>query len=142
MNGKNTKKYLNETLGAKGIPYFDICVSKGGEELFRYTYGEETTGKELLYIFSMSKPLTVVGAMKLVEAGKLGLDDPVEKYLPEYAHTFLENEKGERIPTKQKMTIRHLFTMSGGLTYNGCTEPVLAVKKIRTPPPAILWVRI
>ena len=128
MKGTKTKAFIEKTLMQKGIPYLDICVSKGGETLFRDFYGEETTGKELLFMWSMSKPLTVVGVMKLVEEGKLSLDDPVEKYIPTYANTFLLDENGNRVPTKNKMTVRHLFTMSGGLTYNGGTDPILAVK--------------
>ena len=38
----------------------------------------------LFRIYSMSKPITSVAAMMLVEEGKLRLDDPISKYLPEF----------------------------------------------------------
>jgi CubicO group peptidase (beta-lactamase class C family) len=40
----------------------------------------------LVQIFSMTKPITGVALMTLYEAGKLQLDDPVSKYLPEFAN--------------------------------------------------------
>lgn len=129
MNGMRTKEYIRKVVKEKGIPYFDICVSKGGDTVLRYFCGEGITGKELLYMWSMSKPLTAACAMKLAEEGKLALEDPVEKYLPAYAEAFLTDEKGARIPVQNKMTVRHLLTMSGGLDYDGNKLPIKALKK-------------
>jgi CubicO group peptidase (beta-lactamase class C family) len=63
--------------------------------------------------------MTVVGAMRLVEEGRLSLEDEVEKYIPAFQHTFL----ADGTPTKNKMTIGHLFTMSAGLSYHVGGEP-------------------
>lgn len=131
MKGIRTKAYLEYLIEKKNIPYLDICVGKGQEEIFRHFADRhgKTTGEEQLYLYSCTKPLTVVGAMRLVERGVIGLDDPVEKYLPAYADTFILNEKGEPVPTKNKMTVRHLFTMSGGLTYDINTPPLQEIKR-------------
>ena len=131
MKGVKTKAYLDFLLKEKNIPYLDICVGQGQDTLLRYFADKQdkATGKEQLYLYSCTKPLTVIGAMRLVERGIIGLDDPVEKYLPAYADTFVLNAKGEPTPTKNKMTLRHLFTMSGGLTYDIHTEPLQEIKK-------------
>ena len=72
---------------------------------------------------SMTKPVTSVAVMMLVEAGKIGLDDPAGKYLPEFAHsevfeTFNELDKTYTSrPAKTPVTIRHLLTHTSGLGY-------------------------
>ena len=115
MQGEKTKAYLGQLVKEKYIPYIDILVKKEHQTLLRYYDSREknVTGKENVFLFSCTKPMTVACALRLVEEGKLSLDDEVAKYLPAYANTFLKN--GEK--SKKKMTIRHLFTMTGGLSY-------------------------
>jgi CubicO group peptidase (beta-lactamase class C family) len=65
-------------------------------------------------IQSMTKPIVSVAVMRLVEQGRIGLDDPVSKYLPEYAQTTVFD--GGRIrPAKGAITVRHLLTHTSGL---------------------------
>ena len=126
MNGKRVRAYIRDLIEKKDIPYLDFSLSVEDKQIFRFYDGKKgATGKEDLFLWSCTKPLTVVGVMKLVEKGKLGLDDEVEKYIPEFGHTFLPN--GER--TTKKMTVRHLLTMSGGLSYNLDTPPVRALRE-------------
>ena len=126
MNGTRIRAYMQNLVQNKGIPYLDFALSIEDKQVFRYCVGRDgVTGKEDLFLWSCSKPLTVVGVMKLVEKGKLGLDDEVEKYIPEFGRTFLQN--GER--TTKKMTVRHLLTMSGGLTYNLDAPPIRALRE-------------
>ena len=73
--------------------------------------------------------MTVVCAMRLIQEGKLDLDEPVSKYLPAYAHAYTHNEKGERVALKEPMRIWHLFTMTAGLTYNTQTPAIVALQK-------------
>lgn len=71
-------------------------------------------------IYSMSKPITSVAAMQLVENGKLELDAPVSKYVPEFANLkVLEEQGGEfiEVEPKREMTVRDLFRHSSGLSY-------------------------
>ena len=126
MQGKRTVEYVKKLCAEKGLPYLDVRMYKGYEQVFSYglANGETPTGREKLFLYSATKPMTVVCAMRLVEEGKLALDDLVESYLPAYENTFLLNEKGEQTPTKSRMTVRHLLTMSGGLTYNVKTQPI------------------
>ena len=75
-------------------------------------------------IYSMSKPITTVAAMMLVEEGKLLLDEPVSKYIPSFANLKVGVEtKGEGgttlelVPAKRPITIQDLMRHTSGLTY-------------------------
>ena len=129
MNGKRTIEYIEKVYQEKGLSYLDVRLYKGYEKLFSFGQAkdEPPTGKERLYLFSATKPMTVACVMRLVEEGKLGLDDCVEDYLPAYKDTFLLDENGNAVPTKNKMTVRHLLTMSGGLSYDMQTKPIQEV---------------
>ena len=69
----------------------------------------------LFWIASMTKPITAMGVLMLVEEGKLGLDDPVEKYLPSFKAQKLATPTGP-VPTPRPVTIRDLLTHTSGLS--------------------------
>ena len=121
VNGIKTKEYIDKLIADKGIPYIDFYMSVGQECVYRYYTSKDgkATGKEKLWFYSATKPITVVAAMRLVGEGKLSLDDEVSKYIPAFENTFL----ADGTPTKNKMTVRQLFTMSAGLSYNVWGEP-------------------
>ena len=72
-------------------------------------------------IYSMTKPITSVGFMRLYELGLVSLDDPVHKFIPSwkdlivYQSGNLNNFFG--VPPSEPMTIKHLLTHQSGLTY-------------------------
>ena len=80
-------------------------------------------------IASMTKPVTSVAIMMLVEEGKLKLDDPVSKYLEGFDNLqvitkFNEQDASYQTrPAKRPMTIRHLLTQTSGIGY-GFTNPI------------------
>ena len=118
---QKTKDYIEKLVKEKNIPYLDVAVVKDGFPVFRYFSGdgrEELNGKEKLLIYSATKPLTVVCAVRLIEEGKLFLEDKVSKYLPQFKNAYLLNENGEKILPETDITILHLFTMTAGLTYD------------------------
>lgn len=85
--------------------------------------GAPAAGPDSLWrIYSMTKPVTGMAAMKLIEEGKLGLDDPVSKYFPAYARIRVFTGDPavslDSAPAKNVLTVRHLLTHSGGLSYN------------------------
>jgi CubicO group peptidase (beta-lactamase class C family) len=81
-----------------------------------------TAGPDSLWrIYSMTKPITGIAAMLLVEDGKLNLDDPVSKYFPAFANMrVLTNPDTslDSVPAKNPILIRHLLTHTAGLAYN------------------------
>jgi CubicO group peptidase (beta-lactamase class C family) len=80
-------------------------------------------------MYSCGKPITVVSALRLVEEGKLSLDDKVCAYLPEIQNAFILKENGKKEYVGDKMTVRHLFTMTAGFTYDVSTQPILQLAK-------------
>ena len=107
-----------------GVPYFDVVIYKDGKELFRYMDGYvdvekkiPPTGKELINVYSSSKPVTVTAALQLWEKGLFDLNDELSKYMPEYKNITVQTENGA-VPAKNPMLIWHLFTMTAGFSYS------------------------
>ncbi|MEM7454470.1 MAG: serine hydrolase domain-containing protein [Planctomycetota bacterium] len=71
-------------------------------------------------IYSMSKPVTSVAVMQLVEQGKIGLDDPVSKFIEGFGDLTVLKTQGddvEEIPARREITVRDLLSHTSGLTY-------------------------
>ena len=106
------------------VPYLDVIAYREGEEIYRYYTGREgATGKERLLMYSATKPVTAVLALRLIEEGRLSLDTPVACILPEYADVYLLDENGARKPPRTAMTVKHLLTMTAGLSYDRSRYP-------------------
>ncbi len=75
----------------------------------------------IVRIYSMSKPVTTVAAMMLYEEGLFQLDDPLAKYLPEFANTRVwlggDASVDQTIEMETPVTVRQLMTHTSGLTY-------------------------
>jgi CubicO group peptidase (beta-lactamase class C family) len=72
-------------------------------------------------IFSMTKPIVSIGIMMLLEDGHFLLNDPVAKFIPEFAETKVGVERNgelELVPAKRQMTIQDLLRHTSGLTYD------------------------
>lgn len=137
MNFSKLQAYM-DTLHQQHVPGCDVIVYYQGQPVYRYMTGYADDGrtrpvdtKTLYNLYSCSKPITATAAMQLVEQERLGLDDPVAKYLPAYASAYVV-ENGKKITVGDTMTIRHLFTMSAGLTY-ALNPP--AIKALREKDP-------
>lgn len=85
--------------------------------------GEPMRTDSIFRIYSMTKPLTTTAAMILYEEGKLGLDDPVSKYLPEFKDLRVSTGKGDETePAKREVTVRDLMRHTSGLTYGAFSD--------------------
>ena len=130
--------FLDSVSEHYGIPSCDLIIYKNGEEVYRHLAGfSDAEGKvpassnDLYRLYSATKVATCATALRLVEEGRLNLEDPVSKYLPAYANLTVKQPDGRIAPVKNVMTVRHLFTMSGGLDYNmqrGGSPRILAEK--------------
>ncbi|MBI1841603.1 MAG: beta-lactamase family protein [Verrucomicrobia bacterium] len=102
-----------------------IAVSHNGRIAFFHTYGrmDLESGKPvqadtLFRIYSMSKAITTAAALTLYDAGKLGLEDPVAKYIPSFSQLRVAGADGLHPPSRP-MTVRDLMRHTSGLTYGG-----------------------
>lgn len=74
----------------------------------------------LFRIASMTKLVTSVGMMILIDEGAVRVDDPVSKYIPEFANptVIVQGDRGRQTrPSTREITLRHLLTHTSGITY-------------------------
>lgn len=121
---------LLESFVEKGPAGCACSVTYQGETRFEDYVGladleseKPITADTIYRIYSMSKVVTCVAALMLYERGSFLLNDPLEEYLPEFKNpqVYRMTEKGEKYITSatRPITIKDLFTMTSGLTYEG-----------------------
>ena len=91
------------------------AVEVDGERVFTHA-GGGLADDAIFRIFSMTKPVTAVGALILVDEGRLGLDTPLGDVLPEFAEMTVLTD-GEEVPAERPILLRDLFRHTSGLTY-------------------------
>jgi CubicO group peptidase (beta-lactamase class C family) len=106
------------------LPGVVTMVARGGKIVHWEAVGmrniEEATllqPDDIFRIASMTKPITSTAIMMLVESGDIALDDPVSKFIPAFANMSVLEDDGSGTPVDPPMTVRHLLSHSGGLTY-------------------------
>jgi CubicO group peptidase (beta-lactamase class C family) len=121
--------YVRNEIATGKIPGAVILVQQHGHPVYFESFGVRDVASQLpmtadsiFRLYSMSKPVTSVAAMMLVEDGKLRLDDPVSKYIPDFADVKVGVEKrGEPAlalePLNRPITIEDLLRHTSGLTY-------------------------
>lgn len=111
-------------------------IARKGKIVFHKSYGyndldtKEPLDKNGIFrIASQTKAITTVAAMMLWEEGKFSLDDPVAKFIPDFANQTVLAEFNPKdstyttIPAKRPITIRDLLTHTSGLGYPGIGTP-------------------
>jgi CubicO group peptidase (beta-lactamase class C family) len=109
--------------GASGL------IARNGKVVFRETWGDYKPDT-IVRMYSMTKAITGVAAMMLYEEGRFSLNDPLSKYLPEFANMRVGRESfdatGKRtyytVPAERPITVRDLFRHTSGLDYAGPKE--------------------
>src|SRR6202046_2927758 len=121
---------LRQKSDAREIPGVVAIAANGKEAIYQGAFGKRDLSKDdamtldsVFWIASMSKAITAAAAMQLVEQGKLSLDAPIGKVLPDLAAPqVLEgfDAKGEPKlrPASKPITLRHLMTHTAGFAYN------------------------
>ena len=124
MNFKELDAFL-DGFAAMGIPAADVLITQNHKQIYRKTVGIADyegklplTDKNIYWCFSATKIVTCAMAMRLVEEGKIDLDAPVSDYLPEYADLFVKRADDTVSRAERVMKVRHLFSMSSGLSYD------------------------
>ncbi|MDR1899059.1 MAG: beta-lactamase family protein [Treponema sp.] len=107
------------------VPSCDCSVYYKHREVYRHNAGyrdyarsRPVSDDDLCWMYSCSKVACMVAVMQLVEQGKLRLDDPVGKFLPEIDRMKVR-EGDALVPLKVTPLIEDLMTMSAGFNYNG-----------------------
>ncbi len=121
---EKAKADIEAGVAAGKIPGGLFLVAKGGKVVNITAVGTEgpndtdpVTPETVFRIYSMSKPIVSVATMQLVEQGKIGLDDPISKYIPEFANPKVLVGNGETRPAAREITVRDLLAHKSGLIY-------------------------
>jgi CubicO group peptidase (beta-lactamase class C family) len=107
-------------------------IARDGKIIYDKPFGVSDPGTktamkndDIFRIASQTKAITSVAAMMLFEEGKFLLDDPVSKYIPEFANPVVLDKFNEKdstyttVPANREITIRDLFTHTSGIDYAG-----------------------
>ncbi len=122
-------QYLQEEVKAGRLIGVQGLVYQDGKLVYDKSYGyrdreskDTMRGDELYFIQSMTKPIISTALMTLYDEGKFQLDDPVSKYLPEFAKQTVVNDptKGSvsgTHPSPTEITIRQLLSHTAGMSH-------------------------
>ena len=117
---------LRQKCEAKEIPGVVAMAATGSEVIYQGAFGKRDLSKDdamtadsVFWIASMTKAITSAAGMQLVEQGKLSLDEPIGKLLPDLASPqvlegFDASGEPKLRPAKKPITLRHLMTHTAG----------------------------
>ncbi len=120
-------KLIEQAIGNQIVPGTVVLVAKDGKVIYRKAFGRSNldrpmTNDTIFMMYSSSKIVTAVAIMQLVEQGKLQLDDPIAKYLPEFSNPQVKvmQPKGsdpayKLAPAQSAPTIRQALSMTSGI---------------------------
>jgi CubicO group peptidase (beta-lactamase class C family) len=124
--------FLNGEVASGNIPGAIVLIQRHGKPVYFNCFGKRDaekgtplTADTIFPLHSVTKTLTSVAAMMLVEQGKIALGDPVSKYVPSFAgmKVGVERKDGggqavlDRVPLRRPVTIEDLLLHTSGLTY-------------------------
>ena len=121
-----SKSYVNNNKVAN----VTTIVNRNGNIIYYKAFGQRGADdkrkikKDDLYrIYSMTKPIVSVAIMQLYEKGLFHLNDPIEKFLPEFKNLKIAINQDSLVKAKNKITFKHLLTHTSGLSYGWSAHP-------------------
>ena len=113
-------------------------IARDGKVIYNRAFGESDIENRIpmqtdaiFRIASQTKAIASIGLMMLFEEGKFLLDDPVSRYIPEFANPQVLDKFNEKdttftsIPAKREITVRDLLTHTSGIDYAGIGSPTM-----------------
>ncbi len=130
-NAERLDGFLRSRVEAGDVPGVVAMVVDRDATVYAGAFGKADVARNrsmapdsIFRIASMTKPVTSLAAMMLVEQGTIALDDPVTKYLPEYSRVKVitdwhdADRTFDARPPQRPITIRHLLTHTSGIAYS------------------------
>ena len=122
--------YLNKAIKDNQIPGAVALIRRNNKIIYNKAFGYSDVENKIMHstddifrIASMTKAVTSLAVLILWEEGKFNLDDPIEKYIPEFKDLTILTDFNETDstylskPAKNKILIRHLLTHTSGIGY-------------------------
>jgi len=130
---------LRQAVNARTVPGIVAIAATDKGIVYEGAFGPSVTADSVFWIASMTKAITATAAMTLVEQGKLQLEQPMGKLLPQLeAPKVLEGFDASGAPklrpAKRPITLRHLLTHTAGFTYSIWSEPMTQYEKVTGTP--------
>uniref|UniRef100_A0A7S1AUZ2 Beta-lactamase-related domain-containing protein n=1 Tax=Noctiluca scintillans TaxID=2966 RepID=A0A7S1AUZ2_NOCSC len=120
---KNAVQRLKLQVDDRRLPGFLTCVIKQGQLVHFDAYGkadvcagESMRSDTMFRLYSQTKPLTVVGFMRLLERGVVHLEDNVSKYIPNFGMVTVGDKRRSR-PLSRAVTLRDLLAHTSGVGF-------------------------
>ena len=135
---------MQKAVDSGELPGAVVFIARDGQLVYAKSFGWQDRAKKIpmrndsiFRLYSMTKPVVSVAAMMLVEEGRLGLQEPVSKYIPEFKDmkVGIESKDAEGKPTltlvdaRRQITVQDLLRHTSGLTYGVLGAPN-AIKKM------------
>jgi CubicO group peptidase (beta-lactamase class C family) len=128
------------------MPGATVMVARGGQIGWFDALGKQNPAESrpmaqdsIFRIFSMTKPIVSIGVMMLLEEGHFLLDDPIAKFIPEFADQKVgveNNGKLDLVPVRRPITIQDLLRHTSGITYehtgNGLVQQLYQQSRVRS----------
>lgn len=131
-------QFVTDYVNKGYIPGGVFLVARDNQIVYYKNFGFRSTDKKVPYqkddifrIASMTKAVTTVSVMQLYEQGKIGLDDPVSKYIPAFKNSVVLDQFNPAdssytsVPAKSPVTIRQLLTHTSGIVYGAFSQGAL-----------------
>jgi len=133
--------YINEFMeryvNAGKIAGFVTLVARNDNLVYLDKYGYQNLAEKkpieidtIFRIYSMSKPITSVGFMILLEKGLVRLEDPVSKYITEFKNATVYGDGGRLLEVDREITVHDLLRHTAGLSYGGIEETKIPVDEL------------
>jgi CubicO group peptidase (beta-lactamase class C family) len=135
---------IQKAVDSGELPGAVVFIARDGQLVYAKSFGWQDREKKIpmsndsiFRLYSMTKPVVSVAAMILVEEGKLGLQEPVSKYIPEFKEMKVGVESKDAdgkpvvtlVDAKRQITVQDLLRHTSGLTYGVLGTPN-AIKKM------------
>lgn len=130
---------LRQAVNAQTVPGVVAIGANDKGIVYEGAFGPSITADSLFWIASMTKAITATACMQLVEQGKLDLEQPMGKLLPQLESPkvlegFDASGAPKLRPAKRPITLRHLLTHTAGFTYSIWSEPMAQYEKFTGTP--------
>ena len=129
---------LIQSIENKWIAGATALIARDGKIIYNRAFGESDLEKRtpmqtdaIFRIASQTKAIVSIGLMMLFEEGKFLLDDPVSRYIPEFANPQVIDKYNPAdttyttVPARREITIRDLLTHTSGIDYAGIGSPMM-----------------
>jgi methyl acetate hydrolase len=126
---------LRQAVNAKIVPGLVAIGANDKGIIYEGAFGPSITADSVFWIASMTKAITATACMQLVEQGKLQLEQPMGKLLPQLESPkvlegFDASGAPKLRPAKRPITLRHLLTHTAGFTYTIWSAPITQYHKV------------